>query len=207
MKICRLTIGLVLLLAVSSLNLASQDDEKPKGPFGFFAGETRAQIIGAVGRSAIKSEKGDVLQLNAAPRGNHDIDFYVLTISPKVGLVKLTAYGTDISNDAYGTGVREQFSHLAEVLTTAYGKPTDNYDFLKGGSIWKESEDYVMGLTKKDRVLADFWTGKSLPNKITGIALEARGLSTDKSFIEVGYEFIGFDEYADGKKAKDDSVY
>jgi hypothetical protein len=94
-----------------------------------------------------------------------------------------------------------------------YGQPSNSADFLRSGSIWREPEDWMMGLTKKERTLATWWVALSrngqnvsLPHQITGILLDTTGLGPSKGCLFLSYEFQGFAEYIDRRRDIESTV-
>jgi hypothetical protein len=79
-------------------------------------------------------------------------------------------------------------------------------DFLRAGSIWKEPEDWMMGLLKDERTLVAVWE-KALPNRIHDVVLKAGALSREKGFHKLTYEFDGWNEYVDALRKKAGTVF
>jgi hypothetical protein len=177
------------------------------GPFGFEYGMTKEQVIAAVGQNAVKKIQSDVLTLTTAPKPHPAFETYQVMISPKLGLVKILAIGNTIGTNRYGNEIQTAFIETQEALVNNYGTPGVSYDFLRSGSIWAEHEDWMMGLAKGERVLATFWTPTNSPNHITSIELEANALSMEKGYLDLGYEFEGFPEYAQSKKTDAGKVF
>lgn len=81
-------------------------------------------------------------------------------------------------------------------LAAQYGK-YKRFDWLPSGSIWKEPEDFMMGLLKKDRILNTYWTkkeGSTLKDDLSEIGLQTFALSQDKGFLVLRYSFNNFSE-------------
>ena len=179
------------------------------GPFGFDPGMTKQQIIDELGQNAIKEAKGDVLTLDNAPRPHSGFEEYILVIDPKRGLVKLHAVGVDISTSVYGDELKSAFNSMEESIASGYGV-SKRYDFLRVGSIWDERKDYMMGLLKKERTLESFWPNNDsikLKGQVATIDLEARALSDEKGYLLLDYEFVGFQEYHEEQKNKENQVF
>src|ERR1035437_1964643 len=85
---------------------------------------------------------------------------------PDEGLLKISALGNDIRTNGFGEEVRESFKTILDAVSETYGKPEDVFDYVKHGSIWKEPEDWMMGLLKKERTLDAYWTKGPFPNRI-----------------------------------------
>lgn len=179
------------------------------GPFGFDPGMTKQQIIEELGQNAIKEAKGDVLTLRTAPRPYSGFEEYILIIDPKRGLVKLRALGVDISTSVYGDELKDAFNSIEKSIASSYGG-SKRYDFLRDGSIWNEPQDYMMGLLKKERALESFWPNNDftkLKGQVVMIDLEAKALSREKGYLILDYEFVGFHEYREEQKNRDNQVF
>jgi hypothetical protein len=163
--------------------------------FGFYAGETRAQIITAIGKAAILKQDGDILEVNAAPKPDANFDNYLLIVGPKQGLVKLIATGKDIEDDPTGKLMKAQFATFKTGLTKSYGDPSDTFDFVDAKSTLKGSGQFMMALTKTERTLAVYWTKKDFGNSISSVSVEGNGLGNDKGYLSMEYEFSGYHAY------------
>lgn len=177
----------------------------PAGPFGFYYGETKAQAIAAVGRAAIKKDQGDTLSLTSAPKPHKEFEEYLLIFSPNLGLLKIVAVGKTIENDTHGSELRSRFSSLEEALVRTYGQNKE-LDFIRSGSLWTEANEFMMSLAKKERTLTAYWIERPLPNNLKLISLDCLGLSRTNGYIDLVYEFKGWDEYVDSKEEKENGV-
>ncbi|HEV3198284.1 MAG TPA: hypothetical protein VGZ73_10260 [Bryobacteraceae bacterium] len=176
------------------------------GPFGLRRGFTQEQVIQIVGKSAVKETKDDTLRLRTVPKPHSGFEFYSLIFSPKEGLLKIIAYGNDITTNGFGEAVQGDFSEIRSAIAQTYGKPEADMDFLRAGSIWKEPEDWMMGLLKDERTLVAVWE-KALPNRIHDVVLKAGALSREKGFLKLTYEFDGWNEYVDALRKKAGTVF
>jgi hypothetical protein len=163
--------------------------------FGFYSGETREQIIAAIGKPAILKQDGDILEVNAAPRPDPNFDTFLLIVGRKQGLVKLIATGKDIDDDPAGKQMKAEFSTFKTTLTKSYGDPSDTFDFVDAKSTLKGSNQFMMALTKTERTLAVYWTKKDFGNGITSVSVEGNGLGNDKGYLSMEYEFSGYHAY------------
>jgi hypothetical protein len=200
----------ILSLMVAFVGLATVAlAQETSGPFGLRRGMTQEQVIQIVGNGAVKETKGDTLVLLTVPKPHPDFELYSLIFSPTDGLLKVMAIGKDISTNGFGEAVRSSFREIRNALLQTYGKPNPDLDFVRAGSIWKEPEDWMMGLRKDERYLESAWQEEKLPlpNQIHVIVLEAKALSTEKGFLELSYEFNGWDAYLDALKKKASTVF
>jgi hypothetical protein len=172
------------------------------GPFGFDYGMTKQQVIAKVGKDAVLKDQDYFLRVSTAPKPDSAFEAYLLVISPKTGLVKIVATGKTIDTGAYGTELQVGFSSVRHALAAEYGAPTIDYDFLQPDSKLGAPSDWTAGLLKKDRKLAsawDFTTPRHKPagvkdKHLTSILMEAKGLRKDAGWVDVSYEFQGFEE-------------
>ena len=180
--------------------------QETSGPFGLHKGLTQEQVIQIVGKGAVKEVKDDNLRLFTVPKPHSVFEFYSLTISPKDGLLKIVAAGKDIKTNGFGESVHSSFIEIRDAISETYGQPKVTLDTLNTGSLWVETQYWMMGLLKGERVLGSLW-GKALPNSIDGIALEGKALSLEKGYLVLTYEFDGWKEYADMLKKKAATVF
>lgn len=195
-----LVLTLVALGCISSLQAQST-----QGPFGLARGMTPDAVIAKVGRASVKAFKGDLLQLSTAPAPHPSFDEYSLVFSPNNGLLKIIASSKYIQTNGFGEEIKDLFSTIKAAITKTYGMP-QAFDFLRTGSIWDEPRDWMAGLLKKERTLVAYWGG-ALPYGLQDISLEAAALSTEKGYLLLSYEFMGWGDYVDSKKAKSDDVF
>lgn len=205
MRLRQLFVVLAVTLALSWSCVAT--GQTADGPFGFYKGETMEQAIASVGRSHVKETKGDMLHLDAAPKGHPEFEEYSLIFSPRDGLLKITAIGVDIKNDADGSDSRAKFQRFKTALTSTYGQPSDQFDFLKAGSIWTDSNDFMMGILKQERILDSYWKPADHIHGINIVALELGATGSSTGYVNVSYEFVGWEAYFDAKKNGQDKVF
>ena len=137
-----------------------------------------------------------------------------VTVCPERGLLQINVIFV-VKTNAYGHELRSRFETLHEVLSKKYGRGTLR-DFVRDGSMWTESQEFMISLGQDERVLAWFVH----PKKGNKWKLEAAGIfchaSSDllssfagnsKGSIEVIYEFEGFTEYRQQKEAEDFSEF
>lgn len=176
------------------------------GPFGFEYGMTKEQVLELVGKKALEETKGNTYQFSTAPKPHASFETYIVVISPRTGLIRIKAVSKTIETNIYGDDVKEEFENIFQAITTAYGKG-EKYDFLRSGSVWNEPQDWMMGLLKAERSLAASWQLQGHESHMTGILLQAKGLSRDAGYITLDYEFEGFAEYMKEEEKKKQSVF
>jgi hypothetical protein len=168
--------------------------------FGFYSGETRNEILTAVGKENILKQSGDILEVAAAPKPDLNFETFLLILSPKQGLVKLIATGKDIDGDSAGRLMKTQFAAMKTDLSKGYGDPSDNFDFLDVKATHRSANQFMLSLTNNERSLATYWTKKDFGNQITSVSLEGNGLGSDKGYLSLEYEFAGYHSYLLSKK-------
>lgn len=202
-------VGALALGVLLSITCTAQS-----GPFGFQKGMTRTQIVHLVGQSAvdIKHSSGDTVTLKTAPKPNSRFDSYVLLISPTDGLVKVLGIGSVIQTGDDGSDLKSAYDDVVEAVTQKYGEPTNNFDVCNGGTGCSDSQYWMLSLMEKNRTVACYWL-QPLPSQamkdahVHGIGVKIEPLSINSGYVSVGYEFEGFSDYLDKKKAAENSSF
>lgn len=163
-----------------------------EGPFGLEAGLSKQNIEDMTGVELKLLENSvNLYTTSKLPKQNADFEVFGLQISPKVGLCQIRAVGKSINTDSYGIALKSKFEELSNALTSIYGK-ADKRDYLLSGSLWKEPQDWVMGLNKKERILSAEWKGEkgsSLKNNLSMVSLDVRATGTDTGYLYLQYNF------------------
>lgn len=167
-----------------------------EGPFGLEAGLTQKNIEDMIG-AKLKPlpDSVNLYTSDTLPKQNADFEMYGLLISPKAGLCQIRAVGKNIDTDSYGLALKSRFEDLSSSLSSLYGK-AETTDLVLEGSIWKEPQDWMMGLNKKERFLSATWKGTKetpLKNNIDTISIEARANSSSKGYVYLQYSFTNND--------------
>lgn len=167
-----------------------------EGPFGLEAGLTQKNIEDMIG-AKLKPlpDSVNLYTSDTLPKQNGDFEMYGLLISPKAGLCQIRAVGKNIDTDSYGLALKSRFEDLSSSLSSLYGK-AETTDLVLEGSIWKEPQDWMMGLNKKERFLSATWKGTKetpLKNNIDTISIEARANSSSKGYVYLQYSFTNND--------------
>ncbi|WP_306304617.1 hypothetical protein [Erwinia persicina] len=162
------------------------------GPFGLEEGLSKINIEQMIGQPLVLVEGTKNLYLaQSMPKESDSFEKYALLISPKVGLCQIRALGRDIATDSFGIALQGKFNDLKELLNSIYG-PGKTSDFLLTGSIWKEPQDWMMSLNKKERALTSEWSQRSdamIKSKLIEIGMEARAPSSQNGYIFLQYTF------------------
>jgi hypothetical protein len=143
------------------------------------------------------------------PKPHPDFETYVVEISPNSGVCFVKAISKDVVTSVYGTELKIKFGELRSQIETVYGK-SNLMEMLRSGSIWRESNEYMMGLLKKERILAASWESKSGASMKAGLAqafLGASALSQEKGYFSLEYYFDNQSQCETEIKAKKSSVF
>lgn len=167
-----------------------------EGPFGLEAGLTQKNIEDMIG-AKLKPlpDSVNLYTSDKLPKQNADFEMYGLLISPKAGLCQIRAVGKNLDTDSYGLALKSRFEDLSSSLSSLYGK-AETTDLLLAGSIWKEPQDWMMGLNKKERFLSATWKDTKetpLKNNIGAISIEARANSSAQGYVYLQYTFTNDD--------------
>jgi len=132
-----------------------------------------------------------VYQVNV-PLPHNEFDSYLVVATENFGACKVSGIGKSHGNDRYGTSVRSSFRKLSEALENKYGKPTEDFDFLRPDALWDDSDEWVMAILQNERFLNKFWT--NLNGDVKGIGLGVSALGSSSSYVSLGYQFSNFDD-------------
>lgn len=177
--------------------LTRQEEKKSilpalSGPFGLQEGLTKKNIEDMIGRSIEPVEGNINLYITSSlPKENGDFTSYGLLISPTVGLCQIRAIGKNIDTDSYGLKLQSTFDDLKKSLDSLYGNGEET-DILLSGSIWKNPNDWMMGLIKQERFLSAKWSSDHdymKKNSLSTIWLEARAQTESSGYILLQYVF------------------
>lgn len=176
------------------------------GPFGTDMGMTKADLGIASSAEELAPYK---YQIKNTPKNSRMFETYIVTVTPNHGLCYLKAVGVDINTSRYGSEVRTQFERVDSALKKKYASG-ERVDFLRGGSIWDEPEDFMMGLVKKERLLQTYYDdeeGSKMVEDVQAAYLSANGLAMDKGYLVLDYRFRNFDACQAEIRAIEDDVF
>jgi|SaaInlStandDraft_1057018.scaffolds.fasta_scaffold167151_1 hypothetical protein len=176
------------------------------GPFGTSEGMTKSDLGITSSTKEISLYK---YQLTDLPKTSSLFEAYVVQVTPKNGLCYLKAVGVTVSSSRYGEGVRNMFDRVNAALSKKYTSG-NLQDFLRTGSIWDEPEDFMMGLNKKERILAGYYDeeeGSVMVENIEKAYLRALALSNDKGYVVVDYYFENHDSCQAEVDAAENDVF
>jgi hypothetical protein len=176
------------------------------GPFGLSMGMTLEQVKKA--GNFVPGSVPFVFKSQKVENGHPGFESYILLLTPTHGLCSVTATGIDVVTSVYGTELEEKHKEFVGALTNKYGKPSNSFDFVRNGSIWGDSNEWMMALYRKDRTLATFWSredGVPLPDSLTTISIDTVALSTSKGYVTIKYEFNNNEVCVRAAKAKRDA--
>ncbi|MGC2252810.1 MAG: hypothetical protein WA626_19210, partial [Acidobacteriaceae bacterium] len=186
--LCGIAIA-VVLVGVSPAQTTSPAANST-GPFGFTCGASRQAISTMVG--PLKEEGINQYSTATAPTPFPNVGYYLLTISPTQGLLKIAAETNDIDTDATGADLINQFHTIEAELIKQYGKPTRQEDSLKPGSIWAGEDEWMLSYMKKERTLASHWVFTPANHCVTSIDLTAEVANQTTGDILIGFDFNGY---------------
>ncbi|MNC04478.1 hypothetical protein D3C75_519170 [compost metagenome] len=171
------------------------------GPFGVSMGMTKEMFKGHLTPAG-----NGIFIFNNPPKPHPQYEQYVVQISDKAGLCWIKAVGKDILTSRHGYQLQTNFDDFEKKLDERYGAHK-RVDFLASGSIWKEPEDWMTALQKKERYLFTTWSGegKALPNNLSKIGLIAAANASDKGYLAIEYSFTNEADCEQESKTKDDA--
>lgn len=171
------------------------------GPFGLAMGMTKEMFNGRLTQA-----KTGLYFLDKPPIPHDQFESYVVKIGEKSGLCWIKGIGKSIASNGYGLQLKGEFDEFETKLDKRYGVH-ERTDFLMPASIWKDPQDWMMGLVKADRYLMSAWKGgkTSLPNDLSTIALIAQAESSSSGYLALEYSFSNKEACDTEIKQVDDS--
>lgn len=109
-----------------------------------------------------------------------------------VGICFVKGIGKTIRNDSYGITTKGRVDTVAKQLKQKYGTETDKLDLLFPGSIWDDSDDWMMGVRRNERFYAYSWfseKGFKPVSEVAEIALGARAISGHDGYVVLEFYF------------------
>lgn len=178
------------------------------GPFGLHFGMSKKQLETATGGNFKSNGVEGLYKSISVPLPNSSFEMYTFVITEKHGLCKITAVGKNIQTNSFGNQVISEFQAIETALIKKYGK-NKNFNYLKSGSIWKDSNDWMMGLLKEERELVSFWdeeeSGHKLVDGINAIQLKAHALNSGTGFLKLVYESTAYTDCAESIRSVSNS--
>ena len=180
------------------------------GPFGLSKGMTLGQIKkkGAF----VSDDNPSIYSAKTITNGNPDFGSYSVIITKEQGLCRVQAFSKDIKANSFGHELKGKYRNLVEAVSKKYGSPSQGYDFdfLLSGSIWKEPQDWMMSLVKKERKLQSSWHHEAdtkLPDSLESITIETFAFSNSEGFLSITYEFDNIGACLETVKAKKNEAF
>lgn len=141
--------------------------------------------------------------------GHPDFELYSVLLTPEQGLCKIQAAGKNIDTSSFGSELQEKHRELVGALSKKYGAPSNEFNYLKAGSIWNEPQDWMMGLLKKERNLDAYWTKSdksNLSDSLEAVSVNTQALSGSKGYIRLSYDFDNIGACMEALKSKKNST-
>jgi len=165
------------------------------GPFGIQMGMSINELeqFGKVTKTEIQG--GTVYVLEKPPKTHPDFERFSVMATPATGVCRIVAGGRNVETNVYGNGLRARFDAVQDGLKGKYGEQR-LFDFLQGGSIWREANEWMRALRKKERVLQAIWlekNGATLTDNLSGVLLDAIADSDNAGHLVLTYEFKNVD--------------
>lgn len=167
-------------------------------PFGLMMGAKLSEL------RVVKRTSEELYEI-IPPAPNSEFESYLARITPGEGLCKVIAIGKNHEGDTNGIDIRDAFADFETNLGEKYGDGR-KFDYLKSGSIWKESGEWAMAVSRKERAYTKFWTrdqGSKLPGDVTAISLDVKATGPSTTYLALTYELANYDRCASHREASD----
>ena len=203
MRILAVILSVAMLLAALS-GCDKREKKTWDGPFGLQEGVSLKDFTQDYKVTDPKPGKL-VYEAYDVPRADDRFTHYQLWFDQDVGLCKIVAQGKMLNVNEDGHQLKHRYAEVAKMLIQQYGPMTDDFDFVKADSALSASNQWMMSLFKKERVLGGYWEdgkGKrgggqailTLPDHLKMITVNARAYSPTTGAVDVEYEFSNFNQ-------------
>lgn len=121
------------ILFLCAIGLWATSDAQELGPFGVHMGMTHAELVTHVKIQPISGRKNEYLSMQAPIKMN-EFNAYIYTISPKVGLCRVTA----IKEAALESEILDSRNKIGRTLEKKYGFPQKKGENF----VWRPSNNW-----------------------------------------------------------------
>jgi hypothetical protein len=165
------------------------------GPFGIDFGMSLEQVIQISKTTPINIVDDSYI---ITPPNTHELfETYLVQIHSTYGVYFIKAISKDISTNAQGTVLKNQFNNLVSSIEKTYGKYRKDDSSVKG-SYWGNQPDYYMyALSRDERTLIAYWKkdkGSKLPPEILLIIVAARGKNDSTGYFVLEYYSVNYEK-------------
>jgi hypothetical protein len=174
------------------------------GPFGVQMGMSVKKLV-----NCSKVPGRSFYDCATLPKTHSAFGSYIVKAIEPVGVCWVKAIGNEIENDAYGTKLRDSVDQLADQLGLTYGsEKKEKWDRLLTGSRWKDSDDWMMGLYKEERMYAFFWQfERPEKNDVKELAVFAVGTGPGSGRADVEFTFANKTQCEDAIKSQEAQAF
>jgi hypothetical protein len=128
------------------------------------------------------------LTTKAVPRPDAAFETYRLTISPALGLCRVSGIGKNITIDGSGRALKAAFASRVDELVAHYGPPSGRVDHLSRSSLLDDPKDWTKALLQEERLLVTYWDPPAGASDLSGITLRALALNPSTGYLLLAYE-------------------
>ncbi|QTP54110.1 hypothetical protein HNO51_05095 [Billgrantia sulfidoxydans] len=163
----------------------SNSTAKSATPFGFEKGLKVEEVT-----CDIEEINFGIYVTSQPPKPHSSFSSYVLRIAPQSGLYWVKGISGDIETDSAGTMLKSRADNMIERLAKVYGPP-ERILFFNPGTIWGESEDFMMGMACNEIHYGASWSKEAheLPSGLGNIYFAINAKSSNTGYMIIEYEF------------------
>jgi len=197
-KNSKMIIAKLIILLILTKNLYADDI----GPFGVNS-ETN---IAKIETCELSKEKLTVYSCSHLPKDHDTFKDFIVFYAEGIGVCKIIAVSKVIDTNVYGAGLKNEVDIVSKQISEKYGT-FRKFDFLMAGSIWREPNEWMRSLIKKERYYSYYWSKETKfkqQHNISSITMDAVALDQNNGTIALTFEFENFNKCKEieNKKAK-----
>jgi hypothetical protein len=114
--------------------------------------------LGKVLDKKLKLKKLDKDKFNLTPPKKISLlETYAVFVNKKKVVIGISGVTKTYEDDAYCSKSKEDFEKLESMITMKYGVPSNTFNYLRDGAIYRESRDYMSSLAYNEREHSTYW--------------------------------------------------
>lgn len=169
-------------------------------PFGLKVGVSLKDVEKKSGVS--ESIGYDNYSFKNVPDRNDEFKSYLMLITPKNGLCRITGWGKPIITNDNGDELKKRYSSLKTILIEKYGEPEVDKDLLTTDSHLNKPNEWTKSLYKMERNVESTWKLNE-SNGVQNIILIANANEINSGKLTLVYELSNSEECFTELKSKE----
>jgi len=192
----------LLGLSIFCVPLVSSAD----GPFGVSMGDDASKIPGC---TPAPNGRNGLYICKTLPKPHPDFESYSLLSPKETGVCEISALGADIQDNGVGTRTQSKVDTIAGQIATSYGQWTKKYDFVHADAMFKDTEYWLMAVSKDERSYSYLWSPGQFATKndVHSVVVAAHATRHDVGYVFLQFDFPNIDKCIEAAKKANAAVF